>query len=648
MTKILIIKCDDCYDLPYTIPFISNLEQAFSDLSMTFLTFERNRDRFNQLISNKNHKQEFLFFRERDLKKLFEYSRGFWKKKFDYIFILDDSVTSIFLSRIFSSRHRVTFKRNLLIDCFTNVNVERNTLEYKCDQYNYMLQKAEIRTPVRNPGKIDFFLDSLKIKSLIPENYILFICKNFVIELSWITELINELKIPLLCLEINHDCDNNILKIFDQEKSEFTSEDLNEGVTLDLISRADCIFSKDTKLYSLFSLYANKAVFISKRNDAIKWLFRIFNHHYVDCDDKMRLLTLLNGEHSEQSFFDFREESTRNFKNILVLKTGGLGDLILSYPTISLIRKAWPNARITALIIPYMLQLAKYNKDFDEVIAYDKQKKKDFRYIFEVGKQLKNKKFDAFFLLNRSPRVVLLSLLSGIKDVIAYGTKAMKPFIRHRIFEKDRHSYKVLLQNIDIARGLGIDVDEVRYGDYEVEESPRIGKFIDTHRKDRKLIMINIGGRWPSKKFKPSKWSSLIDALIIKYKKPVFLLWGPDEMEIVEDVFNGVKDKTSVFILPTTNMGEVAYSIGRSMLFITCDTGAMHIADAMKVPQVVLMGPTSPVRWGSISPQSKIIYKKVPCGPCNTEVCSDHDNICMAQIKPSDILLEINEMELEW
>ena len=406
--------------------------------------------------------------------------------------------------------------------------------------------------------------------------------------------------------------------------------------------------SDNVLLYSFAALFCKKTVLLAQKSFALKFFIRSEGNYFFNITDNFfDIKGIVENKKIGRNFSDFREENFKKIKNILILKTGGLGDLILSYPSISLIRKAYPNSKITALVIPYMLQLVKYNKDIDEVIVYDKQKKKDFKYIFSLGTELREKKFDVFFLLNRSPRAVLLAYLSGAKNIIGYKTPFLNFFITHRIYEKDRKRYKVILQNMDVVRGIGIDEFDISYPDYSFEKSERIEKFFKekmTNFSTEKSILINIGGRWPSKKFKQKKWSLLIDALIKKYNIPVFLLWGPDERDIVDNVYNDVSEKNKVFILPSTNMGEVAVCLSKCSFSITCDTGAMHIADAMKIPQIVLMGPTSPVRWGPISPKSLIIYNKMSCGPCNIENCPYGHNLCMAKIKPQDILLKINEL----
>ena len=78
-------------------------------------------------------------------------------------------------------------------------------------------------------------------------------------------------------------------------------------------------------------------------------------------------------------------------------------------------------------------------------------------------------------------------------------------------------------------------------------------------------------------------------------------------------------------------------------LYLTCDSGPMHIAAAVGTPTIALFGPTSPTRHGPYGENHEIIEKPVECRPCYKRNCmrKDQPHLCMTEIDPNEVVTQI-------
>ena len=88
---------------------------------------------------------------------------------------------------------------------------------------------------------------------------------------------------------------------------------------------------------------------------------------------------------------------------------------------------------------------------------------------------------------------------------------------------------------------------------------------------------------------------------------------------------------------------SLAAVLSRLSLFITPDTGPMHLAAAVGTPLVALFGPTSPERWGPLSLQARVVRVDLSCSPCNRvrnppARCQGHTPDCMNRIRTADVI----------
>ena len=168
-----------------------------------------------------------------------------------------------------------------------------------------------------------------------------------------------------------------------------------------------------------------------------------------------------------------------------------------------------------------------------------------------------------------------------------------------------------------------ISIDDFFVGDY---------KYIPPNNK-RKIIGIH-NGRYKTYLWKGKEYNNFED--VVKLLKDKFEFWS----------FGGTKEFVRYTTDKTgTSMKDTIENMMKCDFFLTTDSGLMHIADILKIPQLVLFGESSISKNGPLSPTSHILVKKLPCVPCqykrNQIECKDYK--CM-KFAPKDVADEINKV----
>jgi heptosyltransferase-2 len=152
--------------------------------------------------------------------------------------------------------------------------------------------------------------------------------------------------------------------------------------------------------------------------------------------------------------------------------------------------------------------------------------------------------------------------------------------------------------------------------------------------------------RWPEASF-----SRLIDMFSVEVKNSVFLLFGGPEEQSLRDVITGkISDQKSVLSVNPVSLRQAVSLMARCTLFISNDSGPMHMAAAVGVPIAAIFGPTNPAwvkPWGV---KNRVVRSELSCSPCfryspkPLECIQKIDFACLKEISPDDTLLACLEL----
>jgi len=335
---------------------------------------------------------------------------------------------------------------------------------------------------------------------------------------------------------------------------------------------------------------------------------------------------------------------------ILLTRTDRIGDVVLSTPAIKAVRDKYPDAYIAFMVRPYAKDIVEGNPYLDEVIVYDKYGKD--RSIFSTvafAFGLKKKKFDLAVMLHPTNRAHLIAYLAGIPERMGYDRKLaflLTKKIPHTKQEGKKHELEYVL---DLLRPIGITAkDKELFVPVREQDIKRAEELLEEHHvgADVPIVAVNPGASCLSKRWKPENFAVVCDALAAKYKARILILSDKANKEFAARAAKAMKYEP-VNLTGKTGVGVLAALLSKCDLFISNDSGPVHIACAVGTPVISVFGRKdpglSPRRWGPTGKKSVVFHKDVGCKACLAHGCKI-DFKCLEAITPAEVLTSAEKL----
>lgn len=323
---------------------------------------------------------------------------------------------------------------------------------------------------------------------------------------------------------------------------------------------------------------------------------------------------------------------------ILIRGTNWIGDAIMTLPAVASIRATYPQAHIALLAKQWVADIYKLFSELDEIIIYEK-KFDTPTGVFRLAKKLKKENFDAAILLQNAIEAAIIARVAGIPLRAGYDSDARGFLLTHRVRRtqkiKNVHQTEYYLEMV-ISLGCAPIAREMHL---ETKINPIVvrkvlKKFIPETKKN--LIGIAPGATYgAAKKWFPERFAQLTDRLAGAFFGQTIILGGNDDKKTAQEI-DELSDAPLINLAGKTTLTEAAYLISQCSLFISNDSGLMHIAGALNIPTIAIFGSTNPVTTSPLGSQSVIIRKEVSCSPCLKETCPT-DFRCMKLISVEDV-----------
>ncbi|MCU0596594.1 MAG: glycosyltransferase family 9 protein [Desulfobacterota bacterium] len=339
-----------------------------------------------------------------------------------------------------------------------------------------------------------------------------------------------------------------------------------------------------------------------------------------------------------------------NAKHTLVIAVAGIGDLILASKAIRALKNRTPETRLNILTSTEAAILARNYPYVDHVwslpIREFRREKSQFFVILRTLLQLRKISFDVVVNLYRvvsrqgALRMGLLFRLLKSAEKIGHDSKGFGLFLDAKApketFE-NRHFTDAMLDLAKLAGGAPDDRGIEVFWDESVEAKcaalfPKVGQ-----EKQPLRVGINPGADRPEKRWNPENHAVVADRLSELRGTEIFVFGGPGEEHLASRIEKAMKHP-STNLAGKLSLNDLAYVISQLDLFVTNDSGPMHIAAAVKTPVVALFGPEDPVytRPYTTPDLYRIVQKELSCRPCMNKRCDQP--VCMESIKPEEVL----------
>ncbi len=341
----------------------------------------------------------------------------------------------------------------------------------------------------------------------------------------------------------------------------------------------------------------------------------------------------------------------QGLKNILAISTTGIGNLILYTPVLRALRRDFPESHITLLVASKTAaNLLDGCKELDEIIII--KKKNGILNRLNILRHIRKRRFDLVVtsFLDKSFKVALFTWLTGARYRVGYENKAYGWLYTHQvpIIEK-KHEIEY---NLDLVRAIGLTIRRVNEKAPFIYTTPleeELAKdFLVKNNVSHKDLLIGIhpgsglaigsAKRWPREKF-----AKLCDLILTEPRTKVIVFGGPEERYAAEEMAKFMRKKP-VIVAGDTDIRMSAALIKRCALFISNDSGLMHLATAVKTPVLAIFGPTL---WWKNYPWGKnnlIVRKELTCSPCyNYKQIQCVTLKCLEMIKVEEVWQKVKD-----
>jgi len=335
------------------------------------------------------------------------------------------------------------------------------------------------------------------------------------------------------------------------------------------------------------------------------------------------------------------------FRNIIVRMPNWIGDMVMATPILTDLRKAYPNARITAMCRAPICDLLKEDSQVDELFCFSKtsgfSRRSDKKNIIE---KLRHGKYDLGILLTHSLSSAWWFWQGKIKTRLGYDCNGRRFLLTHPVplpekLEKQHlvNTYKMLLKPLGIP--LSTSPPRLFLADKEVTEAKTLLKQHGV-TKESHLVGINPGATYGSAKcWLPNRFREVTEKLLSDPN--VFIVFFGDQptASLVKEICQGLQSRV-INLAGLTSLREVAALISLCDVLLTNDSGPMHIADALGTKIVALFGSTNEIVTGPYR-SATVIHKHVKCSPCYQRTCPI-DFRCMKEIEAEEVYQAILHM----
>jgi len=347
-------------------------------------------------------------------------------------------------------------------------------------------------------------------------------------------------------------------------------------------------------------------------------------------------------------------ESTQ--QKFLIVKLSSMGDVIHTLPVLRTLRKNFPRAHIAWVVEEKSQAILYRNPDLDEVIVLRTRHwrrhwdRRSFVELREAVRQLRRRKFDVVLDLQGLIKSGVVCLLTGAPLRLGFHSRDCREFpnawLTNRHAPKLEPGRHVIDKNLSLLTLLG-KLPVVK--EYPLTLPEPAEAYIDAHMKSepdlasQSIVGINPGTGFKSKRWKLDRFARLGDRIAEEFGGHILLTWGPGEEKLIEEISAQMKQRH--WVAPPTDIHQSAALLRRLSLFISCDTGPMHLCCALGIPTVSIFGPTDPVRNGPFGPHHRVVCKPRPCSFCFKRKCPPpYNNECMDTITVEDVLTKVREM----
>src|SRR2546425_456570 len=300
-----------------------------------------------------------------------------------------------------------------------------------------------------------------------------------------------------------------------------------------------------------------------------------------------------------------RPPAPSRVSRLLVIRTDRIGDMALTTPALGDLRAHFRKAEITILAPPAPLELLREHSAVDHLVPLrDNRLPPDL-----VGR------FDLVidFTPDEDLRGALLARASHVRLRVGFRAAGRQACFSLRGARAGKRAH-IMDLNRDLLDSLGVPATTVRPALYvSADERGTAQAGMASRGAAAPRVAVHPGGHYPSQRWSPERFAELITSLTERCGAACVVVAGPDEQDLARRICEATPDALPAGALSIRSLMGLIASCD---LFVGNNSGPLHIAAALGVPTVSVMGPSDPLRFAPRGPADRVVRRELPCSPC--------------------------------
>lgn len=316
-----------------------------------------------------------------------------------------------------------------------------------------------------------------------------------------------------------------------------------------------------------------------------------------------------------------------DLKNILVVKLSAIGDVIHALPVSYAIKESFPAAKLTWIVEPPAYDLLRLNPCIDRIIIFHKKEFRSFggfvRRFFPFRREIQQESYDAVLDLQGLFKSAAIAFFAksniklGICNMRELSDKVSRPVIGANA------GGHIVERYLDTARAIGCRVEKVVFPleipDAEIKKAAALMEQAGLRAGNSHAVFV-IGANWPNKRWPTENFARLSDWFYGRNIVPVLVGNGAVDTARAEEI-EARAEIPPVNLINETTLPQLAHVIKTARFALGGDTGPVHLAAGLKIPTVMIMGPTDANRNGPYGQIENALEVDRPCKACWKRAC---------------------------
>ena len=345
---------------------------------------------------------------------------------------------------------------------------------------------------------------------------------------------------------------------------------------------------------------------------------------------------------------------------ILIIAPNWIGDAVMTQPLLASIKTLYPDSTIDVLASTWVAPIYRACSEVNEVIdAKFEHKQLQWGLRKQLAKQIAAKQYQACFVLPNSFKSALIPWLANIPLRIGYRGEMRFGLINVSLDNPSKVDRPPMVEHYLALSNLLNDAEQSIHQaitpHLNVSQSAR--QSVETKLKTANINLsepnaaiyvmcpgaeYGVTKRWPTQHF-----AALAKEFISSDPScQIILLGGQGDQSLGQEITSQTEHASNIHNwCGSTSLDEAIALIGMSKAVISNDSGLMHVAAALKVPQVAIFGSSDPSHTPPLSERAKVIWLNLPCSPCHKRECPLGHLKCLKDILPQQVLATLHTLQ---